>query len=329
MALTQEFIEKAQANPRRLLLPEGIDHRVLKAARTIAKYKMASEIIVLGTPDRINEIAQDHDIDLHQIQIVDYKRDPRLKDFAHEYYELRKHKGMTEEKALAEMTDDVFFGAKMMEHGLADAMVSGSLSPTAKTLRAAIFFAKPKVKTISGIFVMDIPSTMYGEKGRLIFGDCAVVPNPNAEQLADIAMGCAAGARTLLNMEPKVALLSFSTKGSASSPETEKVIEACNILKERKVDFEFDGEVQLDAAIDEATAKLKAPGSKVAGKANVLVFPDLGVGNIGYKLVQRFARAEAYGPVLQGLTLPINDLSRGCFVDDIVIVSAITLVQSL
>lgn len=329
MALTQEFIEKAQANRRRLILPEGIDHRVLKAARTIVKYKMASEVIVLGDPKKIKEIAEDHDIDLHQVQIIDFKTDPRLKDFAHEYYELRKAKGLTEEKALQEMTDDVFFGAKLMEHGMADAMVSGSLSPTAKTLRAAIFFAKPKVKTISGVFVMDIPTTMYGDKGRLIFGDCAVVPNPTAEQLADIAQGCAEGARTLLNMDPKVAMLSFSTKGSAKSPETEKVIEACRILKERNVDFEFDGELQLDAAIDPETAALKAPGSKIAGHANVLVFPDLGVGNIGYKMVQRFARAEAYGPILQGLTLPINDLSRGCFVDDIVIVSAITLVQSL
>ena len=328
MALSQEFIEKAQANPRRLLLPEGIDPRVLKAARIISKYKMASEIIVLGDPDEIKGIAQDHDIDLHQIQIINYRTDPRLKDYANEYYELRKHKGLTEEKALEEMTDDVFFGAKMMEHGLADAMVSGSISQTSKTLRAAIFFAKPKVKTLSGIFLMDIPTSMYGDKGRLIFGDCAVVPNPTAEQLADIAIGCAEGARTLLNMDPKVALLSFSTKGSASAPETQKVIDAVRILKERNVDFLFDGEMQLDAAIDESTAALKAPNSPVAGSANVLVFPELNTGNIGYKMVQRFARAEAYGPILQGLTLPINDLSRGCFVDDIVIVSAITLVQS-
>ena len=328
MALSQEFIEKAQANPRRLLLPEGIDPRVLKAARIISKYKMASEIIVLGDPDEIKGIAQDHDVDLHQIQIINYKTDPRLKDYTHEYYELRKHKGLTEEKALEEMTDDVFFGAKLMEHGLADAMVSGSLSQTSKTLRAAIFFAKPKVKTLSGIFVMDIPASMYGDKGRLIFGDCAVVPNPTAEQLADIAIGCAEGARTLLNMDPKVALLSFSTKGSASAPETQKVIDAVRILKERNVDFAFDGEMQLDAAIDEVTASLKAPNSPVAGSANVLVFPELNTGNIGYKMVQRFARAEAYGPILQGLTLPINDLSRGCFVDDIVVVSAITMVQS-
>ncbi|MGL5720829.1 MAG: phosphate acetyltransferase, partial [Brevinema sp.] len=276
----------------------------------------------------IKGIAQDHDIDLHQIQIVNYKTDPRLKDYAHEYYELRKHKGLSEEKALEEMTDDVFFGAKLMEHGLADAMVSGSISQTSKTLRAAIFFAKPKVKTLSGIFLMDIPASMYGDKGRLIFGDCAVVPNPTAEQLADIAIGCAEGARTLLNMDPKVALLSFSTKGSANAPETQKVVDAVRILKERNVDFEFDGEMQLDAAIDEVTAALKAPGSPVGGSANVLVFPELNTGNIGYKMVQRFARAEAYGPILQGLTLPINDLSRGCYVDDIVVVSAITMVQS-
>ena len=331
MSFAQEVIEKAKANPRRLLLPEGIDPRVLKAAHIIEKQKLASEITILGNPLMIKEIADEHGVDLRNINVIDYANDPRLKDFAHSYYEQRKHKGLTEEKALEEMTDDVFFGGKLLEEGFADAMVSGSFSPTSKTLRAAIFFAKPLpgIKTISGVFVMEVPLSIYGMNGKLIFGDCAVVPNPTPEQLADIAIGCAQAARSLLAIEPKVALLSFSTKGSAHSPETQKVIDAVNILKERQVDFEFDGELQLDAAIDPETAALKAPNSNVAGKANVLVFPDLGVGNIGYKLVHRFAKAEAYGPVLQGLSKPINDLSRGCSVEDIVTVSAMTLVQAI
>ncbi|MGL4562035.1 MAG: phosphate acetyltransferase [Brevinema sp.] len=329
MNFAKQMIKKAQSNPKHLILPEGIDPRVLKAARIIVQEAIASKVTVLGNPKELNTIAKEHGIDLEGIDIVDFKTDSRLTEFADEYYEQRKSKGITKEQALAEMRDDVFFGGKLLSKGYGDAMVSGSFSPTAKTLRAAIFFAKPIVKTISGVFIMEVPNKELGANGLLIFGDCAVVPNPTSEQLADIAIGCSMGAKSFLGVTPKTALLSFSTKGSASSPETQKVIDAVRILKERGVDFEFDGEMQLDAAIDPETAALKAPGSNVAGKANVLVFPSLEAGNIGYKLVQRFAsNTEAYGPILQGLSKPINDLSRGCSVDDIVVVSALTLVQA-
>ncbi len=326
----QQIVENAQATPLRLLLPEGIDPRVLIAAQQIMQSKIASEVTILGNPDQLQEIAKANNVDLKNINIIDYQTDAKLEEFANEYYEQRKHKGMTEEQALKEMKDDVFFGAKMLSRDLGDAMVSGSFSPTSKTLRAAIFFAKPISKTIAGTMVMEVANKSLGANGRLIFGDCAVVPKPTAEQLADIAMGSAQCARDLLKVDPKVAMLSFSTLGSAKSPETEIVIEACNILRSRGVDFDFEGEIQLDAAIHPETASLKAPKSLVAGKANVLVFPDLGAANIGYKLVQRFSEgAQAYGPLLQGLTLPINDLSRGCSAEDIVITSAITLNQAI
>jgi len=326
---TKQIIEKAQSNPKKLILPEGSDPRVLKAANIIISQKIASEVTVLGNPDEINKIAQEIGTNIKNINIIDFKNAPQLQEFTHEYYEQRKHKGMTEEKALHEMTDDVFFGGKMLGNGLIDAMVSGSFSPTSKTLRAAIFFGKPIVKTISGIMIIETPNKDLGHNGLLIFGDCAVVPAPNPEQLADIAIGCAKGAQDILGILPKVALLSFSTKGSAKTPETEQVVEAINILKSRNVSFEFDGELQLDAAINKETAKLKAPNSTIAGQANVLVFPNLSAGNIGYKLVQRFTSGSyAFGPILQGITKPINDLSRGCSYEDIITTSAITLVQS-
>lgn len=326
---SQQIMERAQADPLKLILPEGNDPRVLIATQNMLQLKMASEVILIGNPDELVEKAKLHGINIKNATIIDYKKDPRLQEFAHSYYEQRKHKGLTEEQALAEMSDDVFFGAKLLAEGYGDGMVSGSYSPTSKTLRAAIFFAKPTMKTISGCMVMEVPNLYLGSQGRLIFGDCAVVPKPNAEQLADIAVGCAQAARELLHVKPRVAMLSFSTHGSASSPDTEIVIEACEILRKRGVDFDLDGELQLDTAVNPETAALKAPDSLVAGKANVLVFPDLGAANIGYKLVHRFSSgASAYGPLLQGLTLPINDLSRGCSYNDIIITSAITLNQA-
>lgn len=327
---SQQMIERAQSTPLRLILPEGNDPRVLIAAQKIAHLKMASQVTVLGNPETIQEKARVHSVNLNNVEIIDHCTDSRLQEYAHEYYELRKHKGITEQEALEAMKDDVFFGAKFMSMGNFDAMVSGSYSPTSKTLRAAIFFGKPVVKTISGAMIVEVNNKILGNQGRLVFGDCAVVPKPTPEQLADIATSSAQTARELLHVKPRVALLSFSTLGSAKSPETEIVVEACNILKERNVDFDFDGEMQLDAAVNPETAALKAPNSLVAGKANVLVFPDLNSANIGYKLVHRFSEgAQAYGPLLQGLTLPINDLSRGCSYDDIIITSAITLNQAL
>ncbi|MGL5956218.1 MAG: phosphate acetyltransferase [Brevinema sp.] len=325
----QQIIERAQAEPLRLILPEGIDPRVLIAAKNILQLKIASEVTILGDPDILNEKARIHGLNLNNVNIINYQKDSRLEEFAHEYYESRKHKGLTEEQALTDMSDDVFFGAKLLSLGLCDAMVSGSYSATSKTLRAAIFFGKPQVKTISGAMILEVPNKILGAQGRLVFGDCAVVPKPTAEQLADIAVSSAKTARELLHVKPRVAMLSFSTHGSAKSIETEIVVEACEVLRQRQVDFDYDGEIQLDAAVNPETAALKAPNSLVAGKANVLIFPDLGAANIGYKLVQRFSDgAHAFGPLIQGLTLPINDLSRGCSYDDIIATSAITLNQA-
>ncbi|MGL4676291.1 MAG: phosphate acetyltransferase [Brevinema sp.] len=325
----QQIIERAQAEPLRLILPEGTDPRVLIAAKNILQLKIASEVTILGDPDILKEKARIHGLNINNINIINHETDPRLDEFTHEYYELRKHKGLTEEQARVDMADNVFFGAKSLASGCGDAMVSGSYSPTSKTLRAAIFFGKPQVKTISGSMIMEVSNKILGTQGRLVFGDCAVVPKPNAEQLADIAISSAKTARELLHVKPRVAMLSFSTHGSAKTPDTEIVIEACEILQQRQVDFDVDGEIQLDAAVNPETAALKAPNSLVAGKANVLIFPDLGAANIGYKLVHRFSEgAQAFGPLLQGLTLPINDLSRGCSYDDIIITSAITLNQA-
>ncbi len=228
---SQQIIERAQTEPLKLILPEGTDPRVLIAAANILQFKIASEVILLGDPKTLNEKAKMHGLNITNATIIDYANDkPKLEEFAHQYYELRKHKGMTEEQAVKEMTDDVFFGAKMLENGMGDAMVSGSYSPTSKTLRAAIFFGKPKIKTISGAMVMEVANRMLGSQGRLVFADCAVVPLPTAEQLADIAISSADTARRLLHVKPRVAMLSFSTYGSASSPDTERVVEALNII---------------------------------------------------------------------------------------------------
>ena len=227
-------------------------------------------------------------------------------------------------------TEPRFFGCMMVRLGDADGLVAGSNSPTADVLRAAIQVIKtaPGVKTVSSTFVMETADGKFGDNGLILFADCAVNPEPNAEQLADIAQSTAATAASVVGLDPRVAMLSFSTMGSAKHPLVDKVQEACQILKDRNVDFAFDGEMQADAAIVEAIGAKKAPESKVAGKANVLVFPDLQAGNIGYKLVQRFAGADAHGPIVQGLAKPVNDLSRGCSVEDIANLVAITATQN-
>ena len=242
-------------------------------------------------------------------------------------YELRKAKGMTEEEAARKVQDPMFYGVMMVKMGDADGLVSGAIHSTGDMLRPAlqIIKCKPGIKTVSSCFMMESPIEEYGV---MIFSDCAVIPNPTAEELANIAVAAAESARTLAGIEPKVAMLSFSTKGSAKHDNVTKVQEATRLAREFAPELKLDGELQLDAAIVPSVGALKAPGSEVAGHANVLVFPDLQAGNIGYKLVQRFGKAEAYGPILQGIAKPCNDLSRGCSVDDIVATVAITAVQA-
>ena len=319
--------EKARSDRKKLVLPEGTDPRVVKAARMLLDEQLASNVTLLGKVADIKKAAETEGVSLGGIDMIYPHADVGLLKFAEEYYELRKHKGITEEQAQADMEDPLRWGAMMVRTGLADAIVAGAEHTTSDVLRAglAIIGATPGLKTASSCFVMCGLDPQFGEGGSMIFSDCAVIPDPTPEQLADIAESSALSCREYLGAEPCVSLMSFSTKGSANHDRVSNVQKAVEILKSRNVDFVFDGELQADAAIIPSVAEKKAPGSLVRGKANTLVFPDLNSGNIGYKLVQRLAKAEAFGPFLQGFAKPISDLSRGASISDIVITSAVTL----
>lgn len=326
----EQILERVKANPRRLILPEGSDIRVLKAAELVMKEGFASELHVLGDVDKMSAAAKTEGIDLSGVILSDPKKSADLIDFTSRFFESRKHKGISEAEAREAMEDDVYHGAMMLKSGKVDAMVSGSMTPTAKTVRAGLVIVKPRkdIKTVSGSFAM-LTDTEFGHEGAFIYADCGVVPEPTSEQLADIAIGSADMCRKLFATDPIVGFLSFSTMGSAKSPSVEKVSKAVEILKSRKVDFAFDGEMQFDAAVCKEIAAKKAPGSSVAGNVNVCIFPDLSAGNIAYKVTQRLAGADAYGPLLQGLSMPLNDLSRGASPEDIMMVSAITCAQAI
>jgi phosphate acetyltransferase len=303
---------------------------MLKAASDASREKFA-DIVLLGKPDELRKLAAKDRVDLSKVEILDHAADKDLNKYAKEYFEKRKHKGVTEEEAMKVVSDPLFFGASMLRAGRVDGMVAGAVNSSANVLRSVLHIigTSPGLKTLSSCFVIVIPEIQMGLDGAFIFADCAVVPNPTAEQLADIAIAAARSARMLLGCDPIVAMLSFSTKGSSKDPSVDKVIEATRILKEvRKVDFVVDGELQLDAALVESVGKKKAPGSPVAGKANVLIFPDLNSGNIAYKLAQRLAKGDAYGPLLQGAALPVSDLSRGCSAEDITQTIAIVVAQT-
>ncbi|MEG0772279.1 phosphate acetyltransferase [Clostridium sp.] len=329
MSFTEKIWKLAQSDVRRIVLPEGEEERNLKAAEIINKNKIA-EVVLVGSTETVIANAEKFGADISGIEIVNPETSDKTNIYANEFYELRKNKGMTLEKALETVKDPVYFGTMMVKMNDVEGLVSGAIHSTGDLLRPGLQIIKtaPGIKVVSSFFVMEIPNSLYGHEGTLLFADCAVNPNPNATELASIAISTAENAKALCGMEPKVAMLSFSTMGSAKHENVDKVVEATKIAKAERPDLEIDGELQLDAAIVGSVAKLKAPNSNVAGNANVLVFPDLQAGNIGYKLVQRFANAEAIGPVCQGFARPINDLSRGCSVDDIVNVVAITAVQA-
>ena len=326
-----EFIDtikaKAKSNVKHIVLPEGEEIRNVQAAVMIRDQGLA-KLTLLGNPAKVKAVAAG--ADLTGIDIIDPADSDKAPLYAATLYDLRKAKGMTEEEAAKKVADPMYYGIMMVKLGDADGLVSGAIHSTGDMLRPAlqVIKSKPGMKTVSSCFLMECPDKSYGDNGVLIFADCAVNIEPDAEQLANIALGAADSARSLAGMEPRVAMLSFSTKGSAKHDNVTKVQEATRIAKEMAPDLALDGELQLDAALVEKVGQLKAPGSKVAGHANTLVFPDLDAGNIGYKLVQRLAHAEAYGPILQGIAKPCNDLSRGCSAEDIVATVAITACQA-
>jgi phosphate acetyltransferase len=320
------LMDKASRNPQRIVLPEGTEERILRAADIVLR-RGAAKVVLLGNEQTIKDNASKCGVDISGAELIDPSNSDLLDPFAEEYLELRKHKGMIAEQAWDRMADPTYFGTMMVHKGFADGMVSGSINTTAHTIRPAFEFVKtkPGCSIVSSVFLMCLKDRV------LVYGDCAVNPNPNAKQLAEIALGSAETAK-IFGVEPRVAMLSYSTGSSGKGEDVDKVIEATKIarelLKERGLDIPLEGPIQYDAAIDPDVARVKMPDSDVAGQATVFIFPDLNTGNNTYKAVQRAANAVAIGPVLQGLNKPVNDLSRGCTVPDIVNTVAITAIQA-
>ncbi len=334
MSALDLFVDQARSLGKVIVLPEGQDARVVAAANMAIENRIASRVIVLGSEAEIGAACAAAKLTERKFESLDYLASKELQEFSNAFYEIRKAKGLTPEQALKMMSSRIYFGAWMTRVGMADGLVAGSIASTADMLRAAFHCigTSKGIKIASSFFVMDLKTPTPGGDSIVLFADCAVNPNPDAEQLVDIAHATAANYRALLGKQPKVAFLAFSTKGSAEHELLTKVSTAAQSFKARidadKLDILCDGELQADAAIVPSVAKSKAPDSPLGGAANVLVFPDLNAGNIGYKLVQRLAGAGAYGPVLQGLAKPLNDLSRGCSVEDIYAQIAITACQA-
>lgn len=329
MSFIEKIKEKAKSNIKTIVLPEGEEIRTLKAAEIINKEKFA-KVVLIGNQEKIKEILTRENINIGDIQVIEPEKSEKKEEYANALYELRKAKGMTLEDAEKLVLDPVYYGMMMVKLEEADGLVSGAVHSTADTLRPALQIIKtaPGTKIVSTFVAIDVPNCKFGENGLFFFSDCGLNQNPNSEELAQIAISTAKSFETLVEAKPKVAMLSYSTMGSAKAEEVTKVQEATKMAKEEAPELMLDGEMQLDAAIVPAIGQSKAPGSKVAGNANILIFPELEAGNIGYKLVERLAKAEAYGPVCQGIAKPVNDLSRGCKAEDIVGVVAITAVQA-
>ena len=329
MNFIESIKEKARNNIKKIVLPETMDLRVLEAASICASEKIA-EIILVGKKEEVEELSSSNNIDLSNTTLIDPFTSELTEKLVNDLFELRKEKGMTLEAAReALLTDYMYYACMLVQNNLADGVVSGACHSTANTMRPAFQIIKtaPGAKLVSTFFLMIVPDCNMGLNGTFAFGDCAIEQNRDPEKLASIAASTCESFKKLTGAEPLAAMLSHSTMGSAKHADVDKVVEAVRIAKETYPQYKIDGELQLDAAIVPSVAASKAPESEIAGKANVLIFPDLDAGNIGYKLVQRLAKAEAYGPITQGIRKPINDLSRGCSVEDIVGLVAITAVQ--
>ena len=330
MKLLEQIRENAKKQGKTIVLPEGTEERTLQAADQVLAEGIA-KIILLGKPEDIHALAEKHGLkNINKAAIIDPENHPKKEEYADLLVEIRKNKGMTKEQALKLVVDPLYLGTLMIKNGDADGEVAGARNATGDVLRPALQIVKtlPGISVVSGAFLLLTNKPEYGENGLIVCADCAVLPNPTAEELAQIAVATAGTARAIAKIEPRVAMLSFSTKGSAKNEIVDKVIKATELAKQMAPDVMIDGEMQADAALVPSVGNSKAPGSPVAGKANVLIFPSLEVGNISYKLVQRIAGIEAVGPVLQGMAAPINDLSRGCSVSDIINLIAITVNQA-
>ncbi|MDR0796731.1 MAG: phosphate acetyltransferase [Tannerella sp.] len=329
--LIKEIIERAKADRQRIVLPEGTEERTLKAADQIVAEGIA-DIILLGDPDEIKQLSVAYHLkNIDRTTVINPKDHAKKQDYIDLLVQLRQSKGMTPEKAAVLVEDTLYMGCLMIKANDADGEIAGARNSTGDVLRPALQLIKtaPGIGCVSGAFLMFTPIESFGENGILVFADCATMPDPTVAELAQIAISTAQTTRSLLGAEPRVAMLSFSTKGSASHEAVDKVVQATALAKQLAPDLLIDGELQADAALIPKVADQKAPGSVVAGKANTLVFPTLDAGNIGYKLVQRLSGAEAIGPILQGMAAPVNDLSRGCSVDDIYKMIAITCNQAI
>jgi phosphate acetyltransferase len=329
VAFTETLLERAKALKRRVVLPEVEDERTLKAAAHLTKNKIV-EVVLVGEPDQVKSAAGAAGADVSQCEIISPTQSKDVEPFAAKLYALRKHKGLTTDQAREQITDHLYFATMLLKEGRVDGYVAGASHTTAENLRPPLQIVKaaPGINTVSSFFLMVHPDSKWGVNGVLLFADCAMVEKPTAEQLADIAISSAKSFKQLVGAEARVALLSYSTKGSAKSSDTEKVLQALELVRKNAPHVAVDGELQADAALISSVAEKKCKGSAVGGKANCLIFPDLDAGNIGYKLVQRLAGAMAIGPMVQGMAKPAHDLSRGCSAEEIVLVSAVAAIMA-